>query len=332
MASGVPGLDLVLNGGVQPGAVVIVAGPPGSGKTILAQQMCFANATAERKCVYYTTVSETHTKLVRHLEPFSFFDAEALGPRVEYIHLGDFLRPEREDGLELMTSEIVRKGLDEKPALVVIDSAKMLRDFANEGELRTALYNLTGRFAQSDTVLLLLGEYTPGELRSNVEFSLADGILQLEYEAREPMDRRWLRVVKLRGTNPRSGKHTFRIGPDGIAVYPRIETLIPHRPVPTAGHRIHSGIPGLDELMSGGAKKGTPPWSLALRGSGRPSSGCAGSPRDWTRGSAACTSRSRTPPSSWLTWPTPSAGTSGPARIPGSWCSHTSRWVTSTWT
>ena len=44
-----------------------MAGPPGSGKTILAQQMCFANATAERKCVYYTTVSEPHTKLVRHL-------------------------------------------------------------------------------------------------------------------------------------------------------------------------------------------------------------------------------------------------------------------------
>ena len=256
MASGVPGLDLVVNGGVQPGEVVIVAGPPGSGKTILAQQMCFANATADRKCVYYTTVSETHTKLVRHLESFSFFDPGALGPRVEYIHLGDFLRPEREDGLALMTSEIVRKALDEKPALVVIDSAKMLRDFAGERELRTALYDLTGRFAQSDTVLLLLGEYTPGELRSNVEFSLADGIIQLEYEAREPVDRRWLRVVKLRGTNPRSGKHTFRIGPDGIGVFPRIETLIPRKPVPTSGHRIRSGIPGLDELMSGGAKKG----------------------------------------------------------------------------
>ena len=256
MASGVPGLDLVLNGGLEPGAVVIVAGPPGSGKTILAQQMCFASAVAGRKSVYYTTVSEPHTKLVRHLEPFSFFDPEALGPRVEYIHLGDFLRPGREDGLELMTSEIVRKGLDEEPAIVVIDSAKMLREFADERELRTALYDLTGRFAQSDTVLLLLGEYTPAELSGDVEFSLADGIIQLEYEAREPVNRRWLRVVKLRGTSPRPGKHTFRIGPAGVEVFPRIETLIPQRPVPVSGHRVRSGIPGLDELMSGGAKQG----------------------------------------------------------------------------
>ena len=110
--TGVAGLDLVLNGGLEPGAVVVVAGAPGTGKTILAQQMCFANGTAERKCVYYTTVSEPHTKLVRHLEQFTFFDPQALGTRVEYIHLGDFLRPARQHGLEPLVSEIVRKALD----------------------------------------------------------------------------------------------------------------------------------------------------------------------------------------------------------------------------
>src|SRR6266705_684213 len=100
LATNIAGLDLVLQGGLERGAVVIVAGAPGTGKTILAQQICFANGTAEHKCVYYTTVSEPHTKLVRHLESFSFFDPQALGARVEHIHLGDFLRPARQDGLE----------------------------------------------------------------------------------------------------------------------------------------------------------------------------------------------------------------------------------------
>jgi len=137
----------------------------------------------------------------------------------------------------------------------VVDSAKMLRDFADERDLRAALYDLTGRIAQTGTVLLLIGEYTPEELRSGIEFSLADGIIQLEHEAREPVDRRWLRIAKMRGGSHRSGKHTFRIGSDGVEVFPRIETLIPHM-VSAVASQVPSGIPGLDALMGGGAQQG----------------------------------------------------------------------------
>ena len=77
---------------------MVVAGAPGTGKTILAQQICFAVGTAGHKGVFYTTVSEPDTKLVRHLEQFSFFDKGSLGSRVEHIHLGDFLQPARPEG------------------------------------------------------------------------------------------------------------------------------------------------------------------------------------------------------------------------------------------
>ena len=254
MSTGIAGLDLVLGDGLETGSVVVVAGAPGTGKTILAQQVCFARATAEHKCVYYTTMSEPHSKIVQHLTKFDFFDPQALGPTVEYIHMGDFLGPARQDGLDALVSEIVRKTLDEEPSVVVVDSSKMLGDFADQRELRRALYDLTGRFARTGTVLLLLGEYTREELRSDVVFSLADGIIQLEYEAREPLDRRWLRVIKMRGGSHLSGKHTFRIGPGGIQVFPRVETLVPAPEAPLTG-QVPSGIPGLDELMGGGTRQ-----------------------------------------------------------------------------
>lgn len=149
MRTGITGLDLVLNGGLEPGSVVVVAGAPGTGKTILAQQLCFARATAEHRCVYYTTMSEPHSKLAQHLAEFAFFDPESLGPMVEYIHMGDFLGPSHQDGLEELVSEIVRKTLDEEPSIVVVDSAKMLGDFADQRALRRALYDLTGRFART---------------------------------------------------------------------------------------------------------------------------------------------------------------------------------------
>jgi len=172
LLTGVPGLDVILGGGLEPGSVTVLAGAPGTGKTILAQQICFANATTARRAIYYTTLSEPHSKLVRHLAPFSFFALEKLGPQVEFIHLGDLIRNDQPSPMEPLVSEVVRKTMEEQPVLVVIDSAKALRDFAGERELRLAFYDLTSRMAHTNAALLLLGEYTPEEMASGVEFSL----------------------------------------------------------------------------------------------------------------------------------------------------------------
>lgn len=268
LATGVPGLDVILGGGLEPGSTTVLAGAPGTGKTILAQQMCFASATTEHRAVYYTTMSEPHSKLVRHLEPFAFFAPEALGSRVEYIHLGDLVREDRFGRMEPLVDEVARKAMDEQPVLVVIDSAKALRDFAEEQALRLAFYDLTSRLSHTGAALLLLGEYTPAEMAAGVEFSLADTIIHLAYEPREPIDRRWLRVMKMRGTHHLEGKHTFRIGPARFEVFPRVETLDPGAPRNVTG-RIPSGIPGLDQLMGGGISAGEATVVLGPSGVGK---------------------------------------------------------------
>jgi hypothetical protein len=65
----------------------VVVGAPGTGKTVLAQQICFANASPERPAVYYTTLPEPHDKLVRYLEPFRFFNRSLLGKGIDLHHL-----------------------------------------------------------------------------------------------------------------------------------------------------------------------------------------------------------------------------------------------------
>jgi circadian clock protein KaiC len=268
LRTGIPDLDLILGGGFEPGSLVILAGAPGTGKTILAQQICFANATPEHKALYYTTLSEPHVKLVRHLEPFDFFKPAALGRIVDFIHLGELVAEAGKEGLEPVVSEVVRKCFETKPAVVVIDSAKALRDFVSEQELRTALYDLASRVAHTEALLLLLGEYTPREIEGGVEFSLADGIVQLAYEPHEPVDRRWLRVVKLRGGDHLVGKHSFRIGQAGFEVFPRLETLAPKLHVEANG-QVTSGIPKLDKLMGGGMSAGQATVVLGPSGAGK---------------------------------------------------------------
>jgi circadian clock protein KaiC len=187
---------------------------------------------------------------------------------VEYLHLGDMIREDRVGRMEPLVDELARKTMDEHPVLVVVDSAKALRDFTDERELRMAFYDLTSRLAHTDAALLLLGEYTVKEMAAGVEFSLADTIIHLAYEPREPIDRRWLRVVKMRGSHHLEGKHTFRISPTGFEVFPRIETLDPGAPKQVSG-RIPSGISGLDVLMGGGIGAGEATVILGPSGVGK---------------------------------------------------------------
>ena len=272
LSTGISALDAVLGGGLPVGALIMLAGSPGTGKTILAQQICFSSGTPERKAIYYSTISEPPDKFIAHLEAFDFLDRSALMDRVEFINLGDMLLSDK-DGLASMMNEIVRKCMTENPAIIVVDSAKALRDFSeNSRSLRAAVYQLAARIAVTDTTLLFVGEYSSEELESAPEFSLADGIVELVYEAHEPMDRRWLRVRKLRSSKHLSGKHPFTISTAGIKLFVRAETLDQALQAASESEpegRISTGVAGLDAMTRGGLPTGGSTLVLGPSGCGK---------------------------------------------------------------
>ena len=72
--TGIPGFDVLLGGGIPCRQAIVIAGNPGSGKTVLATQIAFAQAVAGRNIVVATLTSEQHLKLLDDLRDFSFFD------------------------------------------------------------------------------------------------------------------------------------------------------------------------------------------------------------------------------------------------------------------
>lgn len=269
LSTGIPRLDTVLDGGLPVGSLTVVAGAPGTGKTVLAQQICFNNGSPEHKAIYYSTISESPEKFIAHLGVFDFFDRDALVERIEFINLGDMMQAP--DGLASMMNEIVRKCINEQPAIVVVDSARALRDFSGgTASLRAAVYTLAARIAHTDTTLLFVGEYGLEEIDSAPELSLADGILELVYESHEPMDRRWLRVRKLRSSKHLSGKHPFLISGAGITLFVRAETIDEDlQSESEAKGRISTGVAGLDEMTHGGLPRGGSTLILGPSGCGK---------------------------------------------------------------
>src|SRR5882762_302610 len=87
--TGVRGLDDILGGGIPELSFNIIAGMPGCGKTTLAHQILFANATAQKPALYFTVLGESDMKMLRYQQQFSFFDEAKLGKYLRFINLSE---------------------------------------------------------------------------------------------------------------------------------------------------------------------------------------------------------------------------------------------------
>ncbi len=88
ISTGIPEADRILGGGFPANSINIIMGQPGTGKTILAEQMAFQNAGGNRPVLYLSTLSEPMEKMLRYVQSFPFFDAEKMAGAVVYDTVG----------------------------------------------------------------------------------------------------------------------------------------------------------------------------------------------------------------------------------------------------
>ena len=257
LQTGVDNLDLILHGGLPKGGVTVISGAPGSGKTILTQQICFHNATADCRVLFFGTLSEPTAKSLRYLKQFSFFDAKKLDDSVKFVDLGGMLRTK---GLSAALALIMQFLKEFKPSVVVIDSFKVFDDLAvSKEELRKFGYEVAVNLMAWETTALLLGEYGPADYDTNPFFSIVDGVILLSQREDLGEQQRFCKVVKMRGTNHSREDHPFVISSKGI------ELFAPHvairREVVTSGapERCQTYIGKLDDILGPGI-----PWGSSL--------------------------------------------------------------------
>lgn len=252
LSTGNAELDVILGGGFPSNSVNIVAGGPGTGKSILTLQTLFNHARAGKKVLYFTTVSEPAIKLIRYMQQFEFFDQSLVDETVFFHDLGS---PARSQGIDQALEVAIEQMEIRQPDLVAFDSFKALHDLTHDvDQARAFVYDLAVNLAAFQTTSFLVGEYYEEDVRRYPEFFVADGILYLSLERENLRASRQLEVPKMRGAATVPGRHFFDITSSGVVVYPRVrapeerdeedETLeMPRLPV---------GVPGLDEMLGGG--------------------------------------------------------------------------------
>ena len=206
LPTGVPGLDEILGVGLPEYSFNIIAGAPGGGKTTLAHQILFANATPERPGLYFTVLGEPAIKMLRYQQQFRFFDPAKLNTSVRFINLSQVVL---EKDLSAVLEEIVKEVEAAGPGVVVVDSFRtVVRKGAGatgEADLQGFVQRLALHLTSWQATTFLIGEYTEGEVRDNPVFTVADGLFWLYQQVERNSIVRKMQVMKLRGRRPCRG-------------------------------------------------------------------------------------------------------------------------------
>jgi len=262
-------LDAILGGGFPAHSINIIMGEPGSGKTILAERLIFANAhDSERPILYLTTLSEPLEKVVHYLQQFDFYDEEKLtSGAILYESIAQELN---ERGIAALVPKLKEVIKTLSPRIIVIDSFKAIHDLSTSvPEMRRMLYEVSGLLTAYATTAFLVGEYSEEQISTFPEFAVADGMVELARKKHGIRDERYLRVLKLRGSHYMEGLHAFRITSRGLDVFPRLTSPeVPHS-YTIRETRLPTGVVGLDRMLQGGVWAGSSTLLEGRTGAGK---------------------------------------------------------------
>lgn len=268
MPMGVPGVDAVCGGGLMTGAIYLVMGRPGTGKTTLGNQLCFAHAKQGGRAAYLTLLAESHASMLKNLQRMAFFDASLINHGVSYVGAYRALRDNQLRGLLDMVRRVIK---DEKASLLVIDGISPARAFAEtELALKEFVVELQMLSSMMRCTTVLLANMA-AEDANGPEHTMVDGLIELAFDRHKRQTSRTIEVLKFRGSRHVLGKSEVVISSRGFEAFPRIEEVVDgvDRPPTTSQVRVPTGIGGLDKMLNGGILKGTTSVILGFSGSGK---------------------------------------------------------------
>lgn len=251
-ATGIPGLDEILNGGLPQGRPTLVCGSAGCGKTLLAMEFLVRGATQFDEPGVFMAFEETEHDLIQNVASLGFDLPGLIASKKMMV---DFVYIAREEIQE--TGEYDLEGLFVRlehainsvgARRVVLDTIESLfSGLPNPLILRNELRRLFRWLKNKGVTTIITAERGGGTLTSHgLEEYVSDCVILLDHRIIEQVSTRRLRVAKYRGSLHGTNEYPFLIDAEGISVLP-ITSLGLHHNVST--ERIATGIPRLDNML-----------------------------------------------------------------------------------
>jgi circadian clock protein KaiC len=213
--SGISGLDEMIEGGFPFPSVILLAGSAGTGKTTFCQKFLTTGANAGEQCLFITTLSEPTQWMLRFATQFGYVNKRHFGKEIVYVDMGEQVRHGKPEDLLSFIDEHVASIM---PQRIVIDPITVVGEFM-EKEYRSFLFDLSNKLKNWQAVTILTGEVRPGDLYPSEVSYATDGVILLRLVEEDGARRKYIEVLKMRGTDHASGRQSIDITrQEGIVV------------------------------------------------------------------------------------------------------------------
>ena len=234
VASGINGLDELLEGGFPEGRSVLVAGSCGTGKTIFGMQFLHNGAAQYKDPGIYVSLDERPELLredmlrfgwdIRKLEDQNMLQViDGSLAKIGLPSEEQFAMPASGFDIDKLLLEIMRTARRIGAKRLVIDSIPALGfNFDRENDVRNAILKLSYLLAKIGVTTVMTTEVNEGENRFGkygIEEYVADGVISLHYTGLSGRSGRTLHIRKMRATKHSEELHPMQITAEkGISV------------------------------------------------------------------------------------------------------------------
>jgi circadian clock protein KaiC len=217
MATGVPGLDKMIEGGLPMPSLILIAGDIGSGKTTLCNQFLCKGARLGERGLYFMTCGGPPEWVIKYISTYEFVERWYFGEAIEYINLEKIIE---EAGSAEEILDVIQSNLERSQARrLVIDSISVIEEALLE-EFRKFILKLSIMVKEQRAVALVTGDSMPEAPYPMETAQIADGIILLQNTEVNMTRRRSIEILKMCGTSHHLGKSAVDISVKGLTVYP----------------------------------------------------------------------------------------------------------------